>query len=209
MTKAALIKAYPAVKSAAAVADILSCVPAQYGIDGLSFKYFLANVLHESAGFSQMVESLNYSVDGLLKTFSRSRISAAQAAQYGRVPGRAANQKAIANILYGGAFGKRNLGNEQPNDGWDFRGGGPIQITGRANYTLFTAYYNKKYATKHSVAAMAEMIRTDINIGIHSACWFYGVLKNLNGVTDFLKVVRTINGGYNGLEDRKSILSRL
>jgi predicted chitinase len=42
---------------------------------------------------------------------------------------------AIANIIYGGEWGRKNLGNTQPGDGWRFRGGGLPQITGRANYT--------------------------------------------------------------------------
>ena len=38
------------------------------------------------------------------------------------------------NFIYGGEWGKRNLGNIDPDDGFRFRGGGLIQLTGRANY---------------------------------------------------------------------------
>lgn len=100
--------------------------------------YILATAYHETGGkMKPVAENLNYSVDGLLKTFSRSRISQADAEKYGRKQGRAANQQAIANIVYGGEWGKVNLGNTQKGDGWLYRGRGDVQITGRANYRKF------------------------------------------------------------------------
>ena len=62
------------------------------------------------------------------------RITEAQAQRYGRTDNRPADQQAIANIVYGGAWGKKNLGNTEPDDGWRFRGRGLIQLTGRDNY---------------------------------------------------------------------------
>lgn len=100
--------------------------------------YILATPYLETGGKMQPIrENLNYSVDGLLKTFGRHRISEADARRYGRAGGRPANQEAIANIIYGGEWGRVNLGNTQPGDGWRFRGGGLAQITGRANYGKF------------------------------------------------------------------------
>lgn len=97
--------------------------------------YMLATAHIEVGGTYQPIrENLNYSVSGLLKTFSRSRIAGADAERYGRKPGRAANQEAIANIVYGGEFGRKQLGNTEPGDGWRYRGGGYPQTTGRANY---------------------------------------------------------------------------
>ena len=45
---------------------------------------FIAQIGTESGGFSSIKESLNYSVDGLLATFPRSRISAADCSRLGR-----------------------------------------------------------------------------------------------------------------------------
>ena len=50
-------------------------------------------------------------MSGLLTTFSRNRISEVDANKYGRTLTQPANQVAIANILYGGEFGKKQLGN--------------------------------------------------------------------------------------------------
>lgn len=96
---------------------------------------FLPTILHESAMLERMEESLDYAADRLVTVFGAHRITPAQAQQFGRIPGKqAADQRAIANIVYGGAWGHKNLGNTLPGDGWIFRGRGPVQVTGRANY---------------------------------------------------------------------------
>ncbi len=108
---------------------------ARYGITTrLRLAALLANVGHETNGGRVLVENLNYSVEGLLGTFP-SRITRAQASALGRIPGvQPANQQGIANLVYGGEWGRRNLGNTEPGDGWRFRGRGLMQTTGRANY---------------------------------------------------------------------------
>jgi putative chitinase len=95
---------------------------------------FLAQVGHESTQFTHLMEGMNYAAAALTTIFSRDRISLADANTYGRTATQPANQQAIANCIYGGAWGLANLGNTQPGDGWAFRGRGLIQITGRANY---------------------------------------------------------------------------
>lgn len=101
--------------------------------------YMMATAFHEvGRNLLPIRESLNYSVSGLMKTFSRARISAADCQRLGRQSGEksvpVARQRQIANIIYGGEWGRKNLGNTQPNDGWDFRGGGLPQTTGRTNF---------------------------------------------------------------------------
>lgn len=97
--------------------------------------YALATAWHETgADMQPNVENLNYSVKGLLASFSRSRISRADAEAYGRKDGRPANQRAIGNIIYGGTWGRENLGNTEPNDGFTYRGRGFEHVTGRRNY---------------------------------------------------------------------------
>lgn len=98
--------------------------------------YAFATAYHETGGkMSPQIENLNYSVAGLIGTFGRHRISVRDAQRLGRVDGRPADQQAIANIIYGGAWGRKHLGNTQPNDGWHFRGVGMDQVTGRTNFS--------------------------------------------------------------------------
>lgn len=183
-----------------------------YGINNRDILHeFLANVLHESNEFNNYVESLNYSVDALIKKFGRHRITIAQAQQHGRKPGQRANQKAIANILYGGSWGRLNLGNTMPNDGWDFRGSGPIQQTGRKNMLLFHAYMKAKHGYTGTMQELAELIRTDDRIAIHSACWIFAIAKKLiqAAIDDNMKkVIVKINGGLIGEDDRMKYYAR-
>jgi putative chitinase len=102
--------------------------------------HFLGQVNHETGGFTSGRESLNYTVNALLTSFGRHRISESDARKFGRGSETPANQKAIANAIYGGEWGRKNLGNTEPNDGFLFRGNGSIQLTGRANHQAFTNF---------------------------------------------------------------------
>lgn len=110
--------------------------------------YIMATAFHETGGkMTATTESLNYTTTALRSKFSRERISLADADRYGRTKKRAANQSAIANLIYGGAWGLRNLGNKLVGDGWRFIGRGLVQLTGRRNYELFGLGDNPEGAT--------------------------------------------------------------
>lgn len=143
----------------------------------------------ESAGFSRLKESLNYSVEGLLQTFGRHRISAEDCARLGRTRDRPADQEAIANILYGGAFGRAQLGNTEPGDGWRFRGGGFKQITGRANYERYGVTLEDLQDPARSADVAARFF-------IDAGC--VGPAR----AGDIATVTRRINGGMNGYDQR-------
>jgi len=102
--------------------------------------HFLGQVHVETGGFHAGRESMNYSVKGLDPFIRWKRINKLQALQYGRSANKSADEKAIANTIYGGQWGLKNLGNTKPLDGWLFRGNGSIQLTGRYNHQLFANY---------------------------------------------------------------------
>lgn len=172
----------------------------EFGIDTVrEVASFLANIAVESNDLRQMSESLNYSVEGLLKTFGRHRISAADARRLGRKDGEGPlsqdRQRQIANLIYGGEWGKTNLGNIFADDGWKFRGYGPKQLTGRANHQAFAT------AIGMPVDKVPEYIRT-IEGGCRSAGWFWkshglDAKAATPGVADDRKA---INGGNLGLK---------
>lgn len=176
---------------------------AKYGINTpIRLAYFFGQLHHESGNFKLQRENLNYSVSGLLTTFSRSRISEVDANKYGRTLTQPANQVAIANILYGGDFGKKQLGNVNKDDGYFFRGGGFIQITGRANYQSLTN------DTGIDFVANPDIITQESNALI-SALWFWKK-NNLNSYSDKRDIngqTKRINGGLIGIEDRKKLIS--
>jgi len=106
-----------------------------YGIDTPQRQAgFLSQIGHESGGLSILTENLNYRVEALMSMFGRHRISEADCKKYGRTKDQPADQERIANLIYGGDWGVKNLGNTEPGDGWKYRGRGLKQLTGRDNY---------------------------------------------------------------------------
>lgn len=166
--------------------------------------HFIAQTGHESSGFSVVVENLNYKVEALLSIFGRHRISEADARKYGRIDGKQpANQPAIANCIYGGAWGEKNLGNTKPGDGWKFRGRSLIQVTGRANYRACGE------ALGLDLENYPELLERPENAA-KAAAWFWST-KGLNQLADndnIVGITKRVNGGVNGLDDRKLRYSR-
>lgn len=160
---------------------------------------FLGQIHVESNGFRAVVESLNYSVEGLKATFGRHRISVQEAELFGRAAGRPANQNAIANIVYGGEWGRSNLGNTEPGDGWRFRGRGLKQLTGRDNYRRFS----RAWQGDESILANPDRV-ADPDGAVASAIWFW-LANGLSEEADrgtVASVTKIVNGGANGLAER-------
>ena len=157
---------------------------------------FLSQVLHESSMLERMEENLNYSVDALLAKFGRHRISVADAHRYGRVAGKqAANKEGIANALYGGEWGAKNLGNTQPGDGWRYRGSGPIQVTGRGNFAALEALTGLPLVDHPELLRRPGREALRVCIG-----WWEGNVPDaVMGNT--ARVRRAVNGGSLGLEE--------
>lgn len=165
--------------------------------------HFLAQVAHESARFRRIEENLNYTVEALLARFSRRRISEADARKYGRNAGHPADQPAIANLIYGGRWGLENLGNAESGDGWDFRGMGLIQLTGRRLRVDCGRALGVDLLSRPPKLLEAEYAAL-------SAGWFWDSrgLNDLADIDDLETLVRRINGGLNGLDDRRAALER-
>lgn len=100
--------------------------------------------------------------------------------------------------------GRADLGNTQPGDGKRYLGRGPIQITGRANY--------RKYGRRIGIdIENSPELAEHPSIGLHLALEFWRV-NDLNALADadnLLAITKRINGGTNGLEDRKAHLARI
>lgn len=172
----------------------------QWGINTVrEVASFLGNIGVESRDLQSLSENLNYSVEGLLKTFGRHRISVADAQRLGRSKTHPADQVAIANTLYGGEWGRKNLGNTQPNDGWTFRGCGPIQLTGRRNAEAFAA------AMRMRVEDVPTYIRTRLG-GCMAAGWFWKThdMDEVAATPGWVDDRKRVNGGHLGVGELKS-----
>ena len=104
--------------------------------------------------------------------------------------------------------GRRDLGNIYPGDGRRFRGHGWIQITGRHNHTEVSKWaYGKGI-----VPTPTYFVDHPADLGSDQYCWvgpaWYWVvarpqINSLADRRDLEGVTRAINGGLNGLADRR------
>lgn len=159
---------------------------------------FIAQCGHESAGWSVFEENLNYSAKGLVGVFGR-YFNNAQAAEYARKP------EAIANRVYANRMGN---GPESSGDGWKYHGRGPIQLTGKNNYTAFAKDSVDDWV---DIVDYPEQLAEDKELALLSALWFWRT-NHLNAEADKEDVKRAtkkINGGYNGLEEREHLFDQI
>lgn len=159
--------------------------------------HFLAQTGHESAGFLKVEEGLNYSENALTAMFGK-RITPEQARAYGRNAMHPANQKMIASIIYANRNGN---GDVNSGDGYRYRGRGLIQITGKANYAALVKQLGA------DVVADPDLLLGYRFAAMSAAAWWknHG-LNELADSDDVTRITRIINGGINGLDDRKSRL---
>lgn len=151
---------------------------------------FVAQCGHESQNFKTLEENLNYSAEGLNRTFPKYFIRAGRDAQaFHRQP------EKIANIVYANRMGN---GDTASGDGWKFRGRGVIQLTGKDNYSRFAKYVGK------SLDETIEYLKTKQG-ALESACWFWKTngLNQIADSGDIVAMTKRINGGTIGLEDRQ------
>jgi putative chitinase len=168
---------------------------------------FLAQVAHESGRFEHVVESLNYSVGRLTAVFGPRRISAGDAARYGRTAEREADEAAIADLVYGGDWGARNLGNTNPGDGWRYRGHGWIQVTGRGNHVRMRDVLRGLLGDAvPDFEADPEALCTPRWAALSAgAFWSSKGCNDLADAGDFDGVTQRVNGGLNGAAERRAL----
>ena len=115
------------------------------------------------------------------------------------------NFKYMEEIASGAAYeGRKDLGNTQAGDGKRFKGRGPIQLTGRANYRKYGQQLGIDFENNPAIVAIPS-------VGLLVACkfWSDNGLNELADKDDVLSITKRINGGTNGLADRKAKLEMI
>lgn len=159
---------------------------------------FIAQCAHESAGFQKFQENLNYSAEGLRKTFPK-YFPGTTSQKYGYIKNKAgvivqkADQAGIANIVYANRMGN---GPASTGDGWKYRGRGVVQLTGKDNYTRF-----QKWLNDPEILSNPDKILSSAKLIVLTGVFFWDVNK-LQGISDFVLLTKRVNGGTIGLEDR-------
>ena len=153
---------------------------------------FLAQCGHESGGWTTFQENLNYSAQGLCNTFKKYFPTLEVATPYARKPDK------IANRVYANRMGN---GPEESGDGYLYRGRGPIQLTGKSNYTQFA---KDMFDDWQNLLDNPDWVTEDKDFALMSAIWFWNKNKlNVQADSGDIKLMtKKINGGYIGLEDR-------
>lgn len=111
----------------------------------------------------------------------------------------------MEEIASGQAYeGRQDLGNVHAGDGRLFKGRGPIQLTGRANYRLFGRALGIDFEQHPEVVAFPS-------IGLMAACHYWQMrgLNELADADDVVAITKRVNGGVNGLDDRKAYLAKM
>ena len=197
LTPSQLTRIMPRVRDAALWSDTLNATMPTFEITSPPrIAAFLAQIAHESAELSRLVENLNYSAKGLRRTWPKRFKSDAFARRYERQPER------IANYVYANRLGN---GNEASGDGWRFRGRGILQITGRSNYA------STGIALGLDLLADPDLLERPLaaarSAGLYWRTRGLNELADVSGHSvdddeDFQTITRLINGGLAGLEDR-------
>ena len=97
----------------------------------------------------------------------------------------------------------RDLGNTQAGDGKRYKGRGPIQITGRANYKRFGDLLGLDLVGQPELAS-----QPGVGFMLSGLFWVSRGLNELADAQDFVKITKRINGGTTGLPDRQAFYER-
>lgn len=191
LSKQTFAKLFPNCKDPDGWVDAMAEVLPKYDIDTPKrIASFIAQCGHESGGWRVFSENLNYSAKSLNAVFPKYFVKAGRdAEEYHRQP------EKIANVVYAG---RMDNGDTASGDGWKYRGRGPIQLTGKANYKAFAADMGV------DVVDNPDLVSEDKEVALMSAVWFWNKngLNKFADADDIKTMTKRINGGYIGLEDR-------
>lgn len=165
----------------------------KYGLSTpLSVAHAMAQFSHECGAGIEMVENLNYSAQGLMNTWP-SRFGQTRADDYAHNPQR------IADAVYGG-----RMGNAPPpsDDGWNFRGRGLSQVTGREGYGKLAQKTGFDLLNNPGLLSDPDhALECGVADWIICGCLSHAVADDIVGET------KAINGGLIGLAERRQWLA--
>ena len=153
---------------------------------------FIGQCAHESGNFKVLQENLNYSAEGLMKTWPSRFPTKEIADQYARQPAK------IAGKVYNG-----RLGNTSEEEAAKYLGRGLIQLTGKENYEHCGSSIGVDLLSNPDLLSTPEYAAL-------SAGWFWNKkgLNDLADAGDIETMTKRINGGLIGLDDRKAKIAK-
>lgn len=177
--------------------ETLSKFSTKYGKTRVQTIHFFAQIHHESGGFSIVRENMSYSARRIMEIFGVGKHSAKiTQTESLKLAGKPYD---LAERVYGlGNPSKaKELGNLRVGDGFKYRGGGALQITGGNAYKKYGG--EELYKNPDLVGDSAYYFTTAIKEFDSSNIW--ALCKDLTN-DSVLTVTKRVNGGYNGKNDR-------
>jgi putative chitinase len=167
---------------------------AKYGITTpLLAAHVMAQISHECGAGHDVVENLNYTAGRMMQVWPSRFPAMAMAAPY------AGNPKALANKVYNGRMGNAS----GSDDGWNFRGRGAAQTTGREGYQRLAKATGLDVVNHPDlVNDPAHFLECGVADFILCGCLPFARADDVVGVT------RRLNGGTIGLAARQAWLAK-
>ncbi|KIZ47026.1 MULTISPECIES: glycoside hydrolase family 19 protein [Rhodopseudomonas] len=178
-------------------AGIIAAAPEVFAHHGITTPLLTAHVMaqisHECGAGRDVVENLNYTAARMMQVWPSRFPTLASAQPY------AHNPKALANKVYNGRMGNR-AGSD---DGWNFRGRGAVQTTGREGYQrLAKATGLDLVDDPDLVNDPRHFLLCGVADFINCGCLPFALADDIVGVT------RRLNGGTIGLKQRRVWLAK-
>lgn len=172
-------------------------IMAEFGITSPAAQaQIIGQMSHESGGFRLFEEGLSYSAARLTQVWPRRFPSLAEAEPYAR------NPKELANKVYNGRMGNR----PGTDDGWNYRGSGPLQHTGASEFARVERRTSLPVTTNPSLLRSVQNADAMWKAG----CSYFvdrGALAAANA-GNTAAVTLKVNGGQIGIADRKIMVER-
>lgn len=165
----------------------------------------MANISTETGGGTIVRESGNYRAERIVEVFGEGKSSAKVTPQ--EATRLAHNGEALFERVYNNPKLSpkltRELGNRLPGDGYKFRGGGDLQLTGRDNYERIGRMTGHVEIVENPDLLKDPEISFEVAVAEFAALGCIGLYKKGTTV-----VRRKVNGGTNGLKDCQSWVAR-
>jgi putative chitinase len=166
---------------------------AKYGIDSpLLVAHVMAQISHECGAGHDVVENLNYTATRMTQVWPSRFPTVASAQPY------ANNPRALANKVYNGRMGNKT----GSDDGWNFRGRGGSQTTGREGYERVAKQTGLDVVNNPDILIDPKFFMVcAVSDFINCGCLPYAKAD------DLLNVTKRLNGGTIGLSERANWLA--
>lgn len=155
--------------------------------------HVMAQISHECGAGRDVVENMNYTANRMMQVWPSRFPTSASAQPY------AGNPRALANKVYNGRLGNRT----NSDDGWNFRGRGGAQTTGRDGYARVKSTTGLDVIGRPDLLIdPAHFLECAVSDFINCGCLPFAEADDVVGVT------RRLNGGTVGLAERKVWLTK-